>query len=418
MTVGVDAHKRNCTACTFEGQTKKEVFEFPTTNRGLSSFTTRIPDGSVVVIESSTTGKALSRLLSDRYQVHMIAPPETKPSVKTNKRDAEKIAKEDMLGYTRRCYIPSKQIEEMRSTVSRQMRIGEKISGVKSQIHSLIERNMLQSDFEDLSDIFGVEGLERIASLKLPAQDMVELGMHLQELNLYAEQHAQVETEVAKMAESDEDCLILMSHPGIAPFTALAIKARIGDVSRFPTKRHLSSYAGLVPAADNTGEHVSRHRHVKHGDDVLKYALTVAVGGAVKARASTAVKMFYRKMNAKGRAPQEAEVAAARKLSWIVWRMLTSKQRYVEEDRQLTSRKMRAMSSKARRDPQKDAVHPEDVRELAGRKPYIQSRHVGEVPREMMTMTTSVTIMGARCPIVDFHGRKEGTDLRARPREH
>ena len=166
MTVGVDAHKRNCTACTFEGQTKKEVFEFPTTNRGLSSFTTRIPDGSVVVIESSTTGKALSRLLSDRYQVHMIAPPETKPSVKTNKRDAEKIAKEDMLGYTRRCYIPSKQIEEMRSTVSRQMRIGEKISGVKSQIHSLIERNMLQSDFEDLSDIFGVEGLERIASLK------------------------------------------------------------------------------------------------------------------------------------------------------------------------------------------------------------------------------------------------------------
>jgi transposase len=368
VVVGVDAHKRNCTACTFEGQTKKELFEFPTTNQGLSSFTRKIPEGSVIVIESSTTGKALSRLLSDRYQVHMIAPPERKPSVKTNKSDAETIAKEDMLGYSRRCYIPTKQSEEMRSIVSRQMRIGEKISGVKSQIHSLIERNMLQSDFEDLSDIFGVEGLERIAHLdnKLPAQEMVELGMHLQELNLYAQQHAQVESEVARIAESDEDCLILMSHPGIAPFTALAIKARIGDVSRFPTKRHLSSYAGLVPEADNTGEHVSQHRHIKHGDDVLKYVLTVAVGGAVKARASTAVKLFYMKMIGKGRAPQEAEVAAARKLSWIVWRMLTSKQRYAEEDRQLTDRKMRAMSSKARRDPQ-NAVHPEDVQELAER---------------------------------------------------
>lgn len=364
MTVGVDAHKRSCTACTFEGQTKKELFEFPTTVRGVRSFTSKIPEGSVIVIESSTTGKVLSKLLAERYQVHMIAPPETKPSIKTNKRDAEKIVREDMLGYTRRCYIPSKYIEEMRSLAARQMRIGEKISGVKSQIHSLVESNMMQSDFADLSDMFGVEGLERIANLRLPDHEMVELGMHLQELKLYVQQHAQVESEVAKMAEADEDCQILMSHPGMAPFTSLAIKARIGDISRFPSKRHLSSYAGLVPEADNTGEKVSKHKHVKHGDTVLKYALTCAVRGAVSANANTAVKRFYLKMIAKGRAPQEAEVAAARKLSWIVWRMLTSKQRYVEEDTSLTSRKARAMSSKARRDLP-NRVHPEDIRELA-----------------------------------------------------
>jgi hypothetical protein len=203
-----------------------------------------------------------------------------------------------------------------------------------------ITQKMLQSEFEDLSDIFGVEGLQRIANLRLPDQEIVELGMHLQELNLYALQHAQVETEVAKMAESDGDCCILMSHPGIAPFTALAMKARIGDVSRFPTKGHLSSYAGLVPEADNTGEHASQHRHVKHGDDVLKYAFTCAVKGAVKAKARTAVKHLYLKQIGKGKAPQKAEVAAARKLSWIVWAMLTSKQRYVEEDRYLTARKL------------------------------------------------------------------------------
>lgn len=365
MTVGVDAHKRSCTACTFEGQTKKELFEFPTTVQGVQSFTSRVSEGSVIVIESSTTGKVLSKLLSERYEVHMVAPPETKPSVKTNKRDAEKIAKEDMLGYTRRCYIPSKYVEEMRSLAARQMRIGEKISGVKSQIHSLLESNMVQSNFDDLSDIFGVEGLERIASLRLPDQEMVELGMHLQELNLYVQQHAQVESEVSRMAEADEDCRILMSHPGLAPFTSLAIKARIGDVSRFPTKRHLSSYAGLVPRADDSGDKVSKHRHVKHGDDVLKYALTCAVKGAVKARANTAVKRFYLKMIEKGRAPQEAEVAAARKLSWIVWRMLTSKERYVEEDRHLTARKMTAMASRARRRDLQNAVRPKDIQKLA-----------------------------------------------------
>lgn len=362
--VGIDAHKRSCTACTFEDQTKRELFEFPTTRQGLSSLVTRVPEGSIIVIESSTTGKVLSRILSERYQVHMIAPPERKPAIKTDVRDAEKMVREDMLGYTRRCYVPPKEIEEMRSLVARQMRIGERISGVKSQVHALIERNMLQSRFEDVSDIFGVEGLERIANLELPEQDTTELAMLLQELNLHVQQHAQVETEVARIAQSDADCVILMSHPGIAPFTALAIKARVGDVSRFTTKRHLSSCAGLVPRADNSGGRVSEHRPVKRGDPVLKYAFTCAVKGAVKARANTAVKRFYLKMVRKGRAPQEAEVAAARKLSWIVWRMLTSKQRYVEEDRYLTAKKNRVMSFKARR-VLPEAVRPGDIKELA-----------------------------------------------------
>ena len=125
----------------------------------------KVPEGSTVVIESSTTGKAISRLLSGRYEVHMISPPERKPAIKTDKRDAERIVKEDMLGYVRRSYIPSQQIEELRLIVSKQMEIGGKISAVKNQVHALLERNLFQSEFEDLSDIFGVEGLERLSSV-------------------------------------------------------------------------------------------------------------------------------------------------------------------------------------------------------------------------------------------------------------
>jgi hypothetical protein len=87
---------------------------------------------------------------------------------------------------------------------------------------------------------------------------------------------------------------------------------------------------------------------VKHGDDVLKYALTCAVRGAVKAGASTAVKRFYLKQVRKGKAPQDAEVAAARKLACIIWRVLTSRRSYVEEDRYLTARKRRETFRKAR----------------------------------------------------------------------
>jgi transposase len=163
--------------------------------------------------------------------------------------------------------IPSQYIEEMRFLVTRQIELGEKISCVKCQVHAPLERNMVQSEFEDVSDIFGVGGLERLSSLQLPRQDMEALAMCLEELRLYSAQHARLETEVARVAESDEDCRHLMTHPGIGPFVAVAIKSKVGDdARRFPTKKHLCSYAGVVPGADDSGGRTSEHEHVKRGD--------------------------------------------------------------------------------------------------------------------------------------------------------
>lgn len=60
----------------------------------------------------------------------------------------------------------------------------------------------------------------------------------------------------------------------------------------------------------------------------------------------------------------EAQVAAARKLAYIIWKILTSKQRYAEEDKYLTARKIRQTSYNAKR-LIKEAVLPKDVPELA-----------------------------------------------------
>jgi hypothetical protein len=147
-------------------------------------------------------------------------------------------------------------------------------------------------------------------------------------------------------------------------FTAVAMNARIGDISRFPTKKHLSSYVGVVPRANNSGDYVSQHNHVKHGDAILKYALTCAVSGATKAARDTSVKRFYQKMIKKGLPEQKAQVAAARKMSWIVWKVLSSGQPYEEEDVYLTQRKMKAVSSKASK-PLPADVMPTKVQELA-----------------------------------------------------
>lgn len=176
MRVGIDAHKKSCTTCIFadgsgvEGS-PVERFVFKTTPHGVSEFMQKVPDNSLIVIEASTTGKALSRVLLQKYNnIHMVSPPEKKPHVKTDKRDAERIVKEDMLGYLRRCYIPSQYIEDMRSVVMQQIDLGEKIARVKCQVHSLLEKNMVQSEFEEFSDMFGVDGLSKLSQIVLPAR--------------------------------------------------------------------------------------------------------------------------------------------------------------------------------------------------------------------------------------------------------
>ena len=87
--------------------------------------------------------------------------------------------------------------------------------------------------------------------------------MHLQQLNLYALHHKQLDSELAQVAESEEDCNLLMSIPGINSFTAVDIKARIDDAGRFPTKKHLCSYAGVVPKTSRTAEYSLQHPLVK-----------------------------------------------------------------------------------------------------------------------------------------------------------
>jgi len=152
---------------------------------------------------------------------------------------------------------------------------------------------------------------------------------------------------------------LLMSIPGMDFFTALAMKSRLGDILRFPTKKHLCSYGAVVPGASNSGEYVSRHNRVKHGDKILKSALTCAVRGAVSAEKNSAVKRFYLKHSRMG--AQKAEVAAARKMACIVWKVLRTQQPYMEEDERLTARKRMRLSLKAKR----QNSDPSDIRQLA-----------------------------------------------------
>lgn len=59
--------------------------------------------------------------------------------------------------------------------------------------------------------------------------------------------HTEPGRERAHLGSGPPGCALAGHIPGIGPYSALVVLAEIGDVRRFPSKRQLYSFAGLVP---------------------------------------------------------------------------------------------------------------------------------------------------------------------------
>jgi transposase len=107
--------------------------------------------------------------------------------------------------------------------------------------------------------------------------------------------------------------------PGISPDLARAIIAETGlDMTRFPTPDHLVSWAGLCPAARQSGPR-TRAAKKGQGNTWLRGHLGQAATGA--ARTTTFLGERYHRI-ARRRGKTKAQVAVARSILVIIWHLL------------------------------------------------------------------------------------------------
>ena len=103
--------------------------------------------------------------------------------------------------------------------------------------------------------------------------------------------------------------------PGVGRVIAAIFVAEIGDAGRFPSPRHLCSWAGLTPRHRESDRIVRRGPITKQGSGLLRWA---AVEAAQKLRAGTWLKSdFARIAAARGR--PIARVAVARKILTLAY---------------------------------------------------------------------------------------------------
>jgi transposase len=112
----------------------------------------------------------------------------------------------------------------------------------------------------------------------------------------------------------------LAEIPGISPDLARAIIAEIGlDMSQFPTAAHLVSWAGLCPSARQSGPR-TRAGKKGQGDTWLRGSLGQAANAA--ARTDTFLGERYHRI-ARRRGKAKAQVAVARSILVIIWHLLS-----------------------------------------------------------------------------------------------
>jgi transposase len=137
----------------------------------------------------------------------------------------------------------------------------------------------------------------------------------------------------------------LAEIPGVSEDLARTIIAETGlDMTRFPDAAHLVSWAGLCPAARQSGPR-TRPGSKGQGDTWLRSALGQAVPGA--ARTPTFLGERYSRL-ARRRGTAKAKVAVARSILIIIWHLLANPEtRYTDlgpgyyQSRTDTDRKIR-----------------------------------------------------------------------------
>ena len=136
-----------------------------------------------------------------------------------------------------------------------------------------------------------------------------------------------LDARVTDQARQRQRSILLMTHPGVGPVTALATDVFLGNASRFADGKALASYVGLIPSEYSSGARQRLGALTKQGNPFLRFLWCEAAVTAV--RRDLALQRFYgRKLRQKG--VGKARVATARKLGIRLWIMLRDQIDYAE----------------------------------------------------------------------------------------
>jgi transposase len=322
--VGLDVHSERTYATILDGD-GKVIGQGKLANRRVPEYLRKF-SVERIGLEASTHGVPLYRaLVKGGYRVQVSHPKKTRyiaeAKIKTDRVDSRVIAELVRLDALPSSYVPPPEIAELREKVRRRAFLVRDRAKLKTKIKNVLAYEGIVPPREH--GLFTEQGKTWLRSLNL---EPVECYLRI--IAPLSTEIRKLSSELQHLARDDEEVKLLMTIPGIGYYTALLVKAEVGDVNRFSTGEQLCSYAGIVTSTHSSAE-VTRHgRITREGSRWLRWAMVEAA--LVHLKYDTSITRAYHRI-AERQGKQKARVAAARKLLMCCWAILKSGQPYHDQ---------------------------------------------------------------------------------------
>lgn len=321
--IGVDLHLRFCymTALDATGRVLQQG-RLANDRLTLRTYFQRWPEPVQVAVEACGFWSAFADTVQPLVQrLVLVHPLEVKAiahaKLKNDRVDSATLAHLLRTDLLPEAWVADPATRELRRWLRLRVALGQQRTRWKNRIHALLHQLGLRVP---VSDLFGRAGQRWLDQQPLPELSAEVLEHSRAMLQLVEERIQQLERKLRQRAAQDADARHLMSIPGVGAFTALVLKAEIGDVHRFPSKRALFCYAGLVPALRQSAEHQRRGGITRQGSALLRWVLCEAATSAVNS--SPAARAYCERL-AREKPRAVARTALARKLLsavYALWR--------------------------------------------------------------------------------------------------
>ena len=271
-----------------------------------------------VIYEAGFKGFELyDQLTADGIQC-VVTPPnkvtEAKDNrVKTDTRDARRLAKNLENGDFVACHVPDRERREDREVSRALVQIGKELTRTKNRIRGLLRFHGLES-WDSTSRWTDREYLQ-LRSLKL--KHALEFALHqkLDLLDTLLAMRVRLIAELKLISQKERYQVGLktkQSVPGIGWLTAIRLTLEWGDLSRFLDGKHLASFSGLTGSEFSTGQTIHKGHITGQSAEFIRSWLIECAWRAI--RIDPILLEKYNAVRKSSGSAKKAIVAVARKM--------------------------------------------------------------------------------------------------------
>ena len=352
--VGLDVHKDTITvAVAKEGNERPMLLgQIPNTPEAMLKLLKRLAakeERLAFCYEAGPCGYEIYRFLKGRNVYCAVVAPSLVPEkagdrVKTDRRDARKLARLFRSGELTPVWVPDESQEALRDLVRAREDALFDLRRKRHQLGKFLLRNGKRLPLG--TNPWTVRHRQWLDTLtfKQPAQQAV-LQDYIHALDLAEARLKRLSQQLEEMSSTSVHAPVvaaLRALKGVDYLTAITLVAELGDISRFTNPAQLMSYAGIVPSEHSSGLKQRRGPITKTGNSHVRRVVVEAawhylrqprVSAKLKKRqegvsetikeiswkAQNRLNAKFRKLLAKGKPSQKAVVAVARELMGFIW---------------------------------------------------------------------------------------------------